>query len=412
MLLVVGTAVSQLLPLAVQPYLRRVFSVEEFGLFSQYFSIVSIVAIVAGLKYDASIMIPRSDRVSRHLLAGAVFFNLCTAFLFLIILFLVGHYALGATGLSEELANYFWLMPISVFFIATNVAINYWLTRKKRFKGIVVNKVSRRTAEEASRVGLGANGIQGGILYGSVIGDFVNLIVSLVQYRNSGGTFKMMRRKQIITELKAQIEFPKYSLLPNVLNTVSSKIPIFLVAIFYGDFISGQFDGSIKLLAAPLGLISISLSQVLYQRIVDDVNNDRKILRFIRNNIFFLGGLGLLLVLIVIPFGIEVFTWYYGDDYLLSGEISQLLVLSYAIKFMVSPLSFTLVALKKLKVLAIWQIAYFILTIGLFWVGHLSIYDFILCLVIIDLVAYLVYGILIISAARKQDLKVDALSKN
>jgi O-antigen/teichoic acid export membrane protein len=411
-LLVVGTGLSQLLPLAVQPYLRRVFSDEEFGLFAQYFSVVSIIAIIAGLKYESSIVIPKSDRSARHLLSGTIFFNLCTSFILLIVLFLVGKQLFGAMSLSAELHNYFWLMPISVFLISTNVALNYWLTRKKRFKGIVLNKVSRRTSEAVARVGFGARLVAGGLILGTLIGDFVNLLVSLFQFKKSEGTFKDISKEEVKKQLKEQDEFPKYALVPSVLNVISSQLPIFLFAAFYSDAIVGQFNGSRELLSAPLALISISLSQVLYQRLVEDVNNDRKILRLIRNNIFFLGGLSVLGVLIVTPFGVEIFTFIFGDNWVLSGEISQILVFSYAIKFIVSPLSMTFIALKRMKIAAIWQVGYFLLTLNLLWFDNLSTYDFVLCIVAIDLVSYLVYGLLIWRVAKQQDQKIDLILKN
>lgn len=408
-LLVVGSGLAQVLPLAFQPYLRRTFSDVEFGLFAQYFSIVSIVALIAGLKYDASIMIPKSDRASQHILTGTVFINLCSSFLFLILLFLFGHHFLGAAGLSRKLENYFWLMPISVFLISTNLAINYWLTRKKFFRGIVINKVSRRAVEAGARVGFASRLVNGGMIYGGVIGDLINLVVSAFQYVKSGGKIKMYRKRQVLKELKEQIDFPKYSLLPNVLNVISARVPVFLFAILYGDAILGQFDGSQQMLAIPLGLISISLSQVLYQRIVDDVNNNRKIMRFIRNNFMFLAGLSIIGVIIVMPFGVEITTIYYGDNYELSGQITQILVISYGIKFIVSPLSMTLVGLKKLKLVAIWQATYFLMTICLFFIENMAIQDFVIIIVAIDVIAYFFYGALIYSAARKHDKKIEDL---
>ena len=409
LLLVIGTGVAQLLPLAVEPYLRRIFSVAEFGLYSQYFSIVSIVALCAGLKYDSSIMIPKSDRASKHLLVGTLFFNLMTSFVFLLVLFLVGHELFGSLGFSEKLSNYFWLMPISVFLISSNMAINYWLTRKKRFKGIVINKVSRRGAEAGSKVAFATKSVTGGIIFGTAIGDFVNLIVSLFQYKNSGGTFQKVRRKQVKRELVEQLDFPKYSLFPNMLNVVSSQMPVILFAYFYSDVIVGQLSGVLPLLGAPAALISFSLSQVLYQRVVDDVNNDRKILKFIRSNIFFLSGLTIVGVVVVVFFGMEIFTIYLGEEYVLAGKIGQILVFSYAIKFIVSPLSMTLIALKKLKTAAYWQVGYFLMTMSLFLFEDISVIQFVTYIVIIDLVSYFVYGFLIVRAARMQDRKVDEI---
>lgn len=406
-LLMVGTGMSQLLPIAIQPYIRRVYSAEEFGLFAQYYSIVSIVAIIAGFKYENSIVIPKSDRSALHLFSGALFFNLLTSCLLFLVLFFAGKDLFNYLELSPDLYHYYWLIPISVLLISTNISINYWLTRKKWFKGIVVNKISRRTAEASTRAGMGAIGVSGGVIFGSIIGDFVNLLVSIFQFKKSGGTTKGVTKEEVKKELKEQIEFPKHALLPTVLNVVSANLSVFLFAMFYTDAIVGQYNASRELLSVPLALISISLSQVLFQRLAEDINKGRKIQRLMRNNFLMLLSMAIVGALIIHFFAVPIFTFLFGDKWELSGEISEILVFSFAIKFIVSPLSISFMALKRMKISAMWQIGYFALTLSLFLLDDLPVETFVLYLTLIDLVAYAVYGFLIYFTVKKQDDLID-----
>lgn len=407
LILIIGTGLSQLIPLAIQPIVRRIFSDDDFGLFAQYYSLVAIISIIASLKYERSIVIPKDDRSAIHLLLGSILLNGLTSAVVLIILLLFGKWVFAQFGFAEELIHYVWLIPVSIFLISTNIAINFWLTRKKRFKGQVYNKTFRRATEAGSRVALGKASVNGGLIFGSLIGDFCNLMMSLFQFKRSGGSFKDVDRETLKENLEAQNEFPKFALFPAVLNVVSTHFPVFLLSAFYSDAIVGQFDGTREVLSAPLALVSISISQVLYQRIVDDINNGKKIGSLMRNNMLFLTALGTVGILIFYFFGEPIYTFIFGDEWSMAGKFSAILVFSYSIRFIVSPLTIVFTALKRLKVSAVWQICYFLLTLSLLLMDDLDIYTFLTYIVAIDLVSYAVYAILVFKVTREQDANLD-----
>ncbi|MEO9534304.1 MAG: lipopolysaccharide biosynthesis protein [Crocinitomicaceae bacterium] len=403
MVLIFGTGLAQLIPMALQPIIRRLFTDEDFGLFAQYYFIVAILSVMASLRYEVSIVIPKEEKSGIALLAGAIFINSATSIFFFIILFFFGLQIYDALGFSRLLFEYTWIMPISIFLLATNTAFNYWLTRKKMFKGLVYNKAVRRGSEGAARLGLGYAGKTSGLIIGSIIGDLINLIMFLFQFFRSGGSFKGVDKKQIKTALKEQEEFPKYALLPAMLNVITTHLPIFLLSSLYTKAIVGQFDASRELLAVPLALVSISISQVLFQKIVEDVANGRRISRLMRNNGLVLGGLGVIGILIFMNFGVPIFTFLFGDTWVLAGQLSAVLVISYAIRFVVSPLSIIFSALKKLKIGAYWQVGYFLLMLNLLFFRDLSVEDFLWVFVLFDVFAYLVYAVMIWYIAKKQD---------
>lgn len=407
-ILILGTGFAQLIPLALQPVVRRIFTDEEFGLFAQYYSIVAILSIVAGLKYESAIVIPEDDKKAVRILAGSILLNLMTSLILLVVLLFAGKQIFELFGFSPDLMNFVWLFPISVFLIATNVAFNFWLTRKKRFKGLVYNKAVRRGSEGVARIGFGYALKSGGLFIGTLVGDFFNFMMFLFQFKRSDGSFKKIKKKEISEALAEQNDFPKYALLPAVLNVISTHLPIFLLSALYSKSIVGQYDGSREILAVPLALISLSISQVLYQKIVEDNRGGKSILKLIQANAIFLVVLGLVGIAIFYPFGEPIFKFIFGDNWAMAGRLSSLLVFSYAIRFVVSPLSIIFVALKKLKIAAIWQIGYFLLTLNLLWIQDVSIEQFILYFVLIDVFAYVIYGLLIFITAKNQSRDISS----
>ena len=78
------------------------------------------------------------------------------------------------------------------------------------------------------------------------------------------------------------------------------------------------------------------------------------------------------------------------------------------LQFVVSPVSIFFTAFEKLKVVAIWQIGYFILVSSLFFFKKYGIEDFIWIYTIINIFAYLVYWLLIYFVAKKNDRQISS----
>jgi O-antigen/teichoic acid export membrane protein len=270
----------------------------------------------------------------------------------------------------------------------------------------VVNKAARRGTEAGARVLFGKTLSSGGLIFGSIVGDFLNLVLSIFQYKRSEGTFKDIEYSEVKENLKEHEDFPKYALFPAVLNVVSSYLPVFLLSSFYSDSVVGQFDGTREILSVPLALVSISISQVLYQRLTEDINAKQPILQLLRKNALFLTVLGAIGILIFYPFGRVIFQFIYGENWGMAGDFSSILVFSFAIRFIVSPLSIVFTAVKKLKTAAIWQICYFLLTINLLWMEDIKVESFLYFIVLFDLIAYSFYLIMIFRTAKKQDDKL------
>jgi O-antigen/teichoic acid export membrane protein len=229
-ILIFGTGLAQLIPILLQPILRRLFTDEEFGIFAQFYSIVSVLSIVSNLRYSNSIVIPKSDKEALGILAGSLLLNFITSLVFFLLFILFGQYLFSAIGFSSELVNYIWMLPVSIFLIATNISFNFWLTRKKKYIGMAVNKGVRRISEGGMQMAL-SNGFQkGGLIIGSLIGDFLNLLMFLFQFKKAEGSFKGVDKTTIKNALAAQSEFPKHSLFPALLDVVSMNLPIFIIS--------------------------------------------------------------------------------------------------------------------------------------------------------------------------------------
>ena len=60
-LLAGGTALAQLIRLAAEPFLTRIFSQSDFGIYSAYLALMSFAAVGVCLRYELAIFLPDDD---------------------------------------------------------------------------------------------------------------------------------------------------------------------------------------------------------------------------------------------------------------------------------------------------------------------------------------------------------------
>ena len=102
-------------------------------------------------------------------------------------------------------------------------------------------------------------------------------------------------------------------------------------------------------------------------------------------------GISLPLVILLYFFSIPIFELVFGSEWTMAGEITALLVIGQTIKFIVSPLSSNLIALKEVRFSALWQILYFGAMYWLYLNPGQDIQEFVWRYCLIDLIAYSFY---------------------
>jgi O-antigen/teichoic acid export membrane protein len=400
---VMGVGMAAVIPVLLQPFLGRMFTPEEFNVLGLYVTLTSVLAIAANFRYGYAVAVSHDDESAKNLLAGSIFLSFVFSMLTLAGMFFFSGAIRSGLSLSPQFYNSLYLVPLSVFFISSCIALNGWLNRKKQFLAMAVNKTVRRGGEGFFQLVLGWKKVQGGLIYGTFIGDAINFGVHAFQFRKSGGNFRQVTAPTIRKNLVRYSDYPKFNLIPSLLDTLSLYLPFLVVNLLYSESVSGQFYKSRELLALPLILISTALSQVLLQKLTEKRLNREPVTAILAKHFYLLGAMGIFGALIVYPFGREIFMIFLGDQWGPAGEMSSLMVVAYAIKFAVTPLTVVFFSLEKIRVSSLWQVGYFVGISLLFFVREVPIGTFIFYYVVIEVVFYLVYLLLVFRVAKRYD---------
>ena len=393
--LIFGTALAQLIPILLQPILRRSYSPEQFGLISVYITIVGMFAAISNFKYESAVVIPKEKKEADHLIVIGLLLSFIMSLILLIIMYLMQDSWTTALKIDMEYIWFFYFIPLSVFLVSSFKCLNMYLIRNNAYKSSSRNKVLRRSTEGITQVTMGFKKNSFGLFTGMILGDIVNFIASLIESFKLGFRFSNINIKSLIKTAKNHWKFPVFHALSSLLNTISLTLPILIINEFYGEYQTGQYDLSRLILSLPMALISISLSQVYLQKMAGKIQKSDSIIKLFNTTSLTLFLISIPIICIVYFFSEPLFHLFFGPEWKDAAKMTSLLIFSQALKFIVSPLSASLVALSDVKYSAIWQTCYFLLIGSLFFLKNISLFDLLTIYLIIDLFSYSIYYFII-----------------
>src|SRR5690554_3486904 len=80
-----ASAGGQLIMLAAIPFLTRLYTPEDFGVFAVFSALMSVVLVISSLRYELAIPLPQSQKSASRLLVIALAINLVVALMALCI---------------------------------------------------------------------------------------------------------------------------------------------------------------------------------------------------------------------------------------------------------------------------------------------------------------------------------------
>ena len=73
--LVTGSSIAQAITLLVTPILSRIYSPADFGVFTFFMAIVGAFALIATLRYEIAIMLPKKDQEAVNIVSLSLIIN-------------------------------------------------------------------------------------------------------------------------------------------------------------------------------------------------------------------------------------------------------------------------------------------------------------------------------------------------
>lgn len=407
-----GTIIAQLVSILLQPILRRLYSPESFGILSAYVSIIGMIVVLCSLRYDDTIVLPKSDKESINLLGLSLFISFCFNLLIFILVLLLGSKLKSFLNLPSNFpVKILYIIPAGAFLLSIYQSLNSWLIRKKKYISVSVNKLVRRSTEGAAQIVFAFLKSLNGLIYSDIIGQTANATTVAFQSRKYGLNLKLLSLTKLKYVFRKYSEFPKFNLVPAFMSSCSYLLPPIFIVKFFSPETAGFFDLSRLLLSIPMALIASSISNVLLQRISERFNRKESFMNEIKPVLYIVSVIAMVELLAIILFGEELFKIVFGSQWIISGKISKIMVWSFALNFIASSFTSIFVSMRKIKTYSFWQFIYFISILSLLFFKHLPFTDFLKIYVVIEVICFAILTITMISIITKYEKSLKLIPK-
>lgn len=362
-----GTAFGQGIVVLCSPLLTRLYTPEEFGILAIYTSILSLLTVVASLRYELAIPLPEDDETAANLLVlsilVAVLFSAAVG---------GGCYLVGAGMFSVPQSYlsalpYLWLLPLGVITAGAYNALSYWHTRRKEYAALSYTRMLQCCAQVLVQTGAGYGRFgSAGLIVGFVVGRFFGV----------GTLWKKARLPQkcisaglMVESLRAYRHFPLYNSASALINVLGTQAPPLLISSYFSMEATGQFSLTMRVLGLPAALVGQAVAQLYYPTAAGLAADADSARNFTENVATTLLVLCFPVFAFLVLFGPTLFVVIFGPKWASAGEYAQMLSPWLMFSFVSSPLStFVLVKGKQKQTLFI-TIYETVLRIGALCVG-------------------------------------------
>ena len=393
--LISGTVIAQLISILLQPILRRLFTPESFGIYSVYLSLVGMILILCSLRYDDTIVLPKSDKESINLVGLSLIISFFFNLLIFILVFILGKRIISFLNLPANFpVSILYIIPAGAFLFSTYSSLNAWLIRRKKYYSISLNKMIRRSSEGVAQISFAILKSFNGLIYSDIIGQAANVATVAIQAKKNELNLKLISLTKLKYVFRKYSEFPKYNLIPAFMSSCSYLLPPIFINKYFSPETAGFFDLSKLLLSIPLAFIASSISSVLLQKMAEKFNRKESFLTELKPILYIVGLIAVFEVLAILLFGEELFKIVFGSQWITSGKISKIMVWSFALNFIASSFTSIFVSMRKIKTYSIWQFIYFISILSLLFFKHLPFTEFLKIYVLIEVLCYVVVTVI------------------
>ncbi len=333
-----GTAIAQLLLVLAAPVLTRLYTPADFGALAVYSSTLTVLLVVASLRYELAIPLPENDEPAASLLALAFVLLAAMAALVSLLVWLAGDAYVAAVNVPA-LLPYRWLIPVGFVGAATYQALSYWAIRRRQFGRVARTKLSQGVGQVVAQVGLG---VVGAGAPGLVIGDVIGRVAG------SGGLALLALRERrharvtvasLLAVASRYRRFPLLTTWSGLLNVGSLQLPSILFSAGFGAAAAGLYALSFKMLVLPTMLVAQAVGQVFLSRAATFVREPERLRQLTERTALTLFACGLPMFGAVALGGPQLFATVMGEAWEPAGRYAQLLAPWFAFWLVSSPLS-------------------------------------------------------------------------
>jgi len=359
----IGSLIAQSIPVIGSPVLSRLFSPDDFGILANYTVLMSLIIVINTGKYELAIIKPKEQKDAINI-AALSFFLLVITTIVLTLLFVFLICLNNKWSIINISINWIILAPLGAFIANFYLIINEWYIRNDDYKGLSKNRIGNTSGITGASVLFGLLKYNMGLIWGQICGQIFSIILALRRiFSRDKYLLNFITKRKMCYFAKRHINFAKYTIPGQLINTASSLIAISLITFKFGFFHAGLIALVDRVLGIPSSVVGNSVNDVFKLQITETYREKKNCLRVYKKVVF------ILLAVSVIPFVIlffvspYLFPFIFGKEWMLAGKYAQIFCFMFLLNFISMPTRWVFMIAEKQKIEFIWQVIFIIFSV-------------------------------------------------
>lgn len=357
-----GVGAGHFVALLAAPVLTRIYSPDDFGLFTFFSAAVAVLAVVGTLRLEAAVPLAPTEQEAHRLIRTGLLSLASTAATVAALALLAGALELDLPG-PLSTGSALLLAPGLVAFGAYELLSQHAI-RLKRYRLVASRSFVQNVAIAGGQLGLGAMKLPMGLIIGQVLGKAVaaSFLAGTMHRSASEPSVVTLTPSQVLRKYRT---FPALVMPASLANILATQAPYFLVGILYGNPALGFLGLLQKLVAAPQALVAQAFGQVYLAEAAETARlgvgaPQRHLRRTTRRLAVFV--VPLCLGLLLAP--PSLYALVFGADWAGTAPYAQAMAVAAGAQFLVSPISQTLIIFGRQRAQLVWDVSRLVVITG------------------------------------------------
>lgn len=250
---------GQLMLVAAIPILTRLYSPEDFGIFTIYLSVVNILGAIAGLRFSTSLYVVQ-DRAHALVALKLTLLAVCTT----ASVVLAAGYLLSDV-IPERLRHLAYLIPVGMAAVGVADAMNCWCLRFNHIRDFGMGRLILPTTMALLQVGFGLARLGGDAMVQAHILSQAVLIAFLCARLLKWDDIRRMAQaswESVAATARREYKFPLFELPSALAGFAIINLPAIFIGSLFGTAFAGHYGVAARLVTGPVSLIALPLSNV------------------------------------------------------------------------------------------------------------------------------------------------------
>jgi len=364
-----GTAFAQVIMLLALPVITRLYTPNDFSVLAVYAALLAILSVVACLRFDIAIPLPEADVDAVNILAVALLLSITISALVSVPFIFMPEFISSQLN-HPRLAQYLWLVPLGVFLNSSNIALQYWIVRRKKFSTIAKTRIGQSTGGAGTQLIFGWLGLTP---LGLILGQMISSGAGIFSLGYSAAVddkklFANISWRAMGEQIRRYERFPKYSTFDALFNSGGTQIPLILIAALAAGPEAGYLILAMRVMQAPMGLVGSAVSQVFLSHAADEHRNGNLPIFTSQMLVGLMkAGVGPLIFIgfmapVAIPF-------VFGEEWRRTGELVSWMTPWFVMQFLGSPISMVMHVCEQQRSMLLLNIGGLMARVGLIGVA-------------------------------------------